>query len=180
MASNYIQPGDTITLAAPYDRTTGQGAQVGSIFGVALATVLSTVDGEFATKGVWELTKVGSQAWTQGEKIYWDDANKRCTSVATAGMLIGVATEAVGSGAGVVLGNVRLNGVAPATAEGPQTAIASFTMGTNITAATANDALTDSSATNPSEAQFNELAKEVGTKVNAILAALRAAGIIAT
>lgn len=180
MAGNFKQPGDVITLAAPYDRTTGQGAQVGSLFGVALSTVLEAAEGEFKTTGVWELTKVGSQAWSAGDKVYWDNSNKRCTTVATDGMLIGVATEAVADGAGDTTGTVRLNGVAPATAEGPQSAIASFTFGTNIEAATANDALTDSSATNPTEAQFNELAKEVGTKVNAILAALRAAGIIAT
>jgi predicted RecA/RadA family phage recombinase len=127
MATNYVQPGDVVTLAAPYDRTTGQGAQVGSIFGVALATVLSTVNGEFKTSGVWTLTKIGSQAWTQGQKIYWDNSNKRCTSVATDGILIGVATEAVAGGAGDVTGPVRLNSVAPDTSEGPQGAIASLT-----------------------------------------------------
>lgn len=127
MATNYVQPGNTITLAAPYDRTTGQGAQVGSIFGVALSTVLNTVNGEFGISGVWELTKVGSQAWTQGVKIYWDNGNKRCTTDSAAGMLIGVATEEVGNGAGVVLGKVRLNGSSPATAEGPQAAITSLT-----------------------------------------------------
>lgn len=178
MATNYKAPGKTITLAAPYDRTSGQGAQVGSIFGVALQTVLSGVDGEFKTDGVWELAKTSAQAWTQGQKIYWDNSNKRCDSDSTLGQLIGVATVAAANPSST--GYVRLNGVAPATAEGPQAAIASFTMGANITAATANDALTDSSATNPTDAQFNELAKEVGTKVNAILVALRAAGIIAT
>lgn len=180
MARNYIQPGDVITLVAPYIRTSGQGAQVGSIFGVALSDVAEAAEGEFKTSGVFELTKTDEQAWTQGQKIYWDNSNKECTNVATAGMLIGVAAEAVADTAGLTTGLVRLNGVAPATAEGPQTAIASFTFGTNIEASTANGALTDSSGTNPTEAQFNELAKEVGTKVNDILVALRAAGIIAT
>lgn len=59
-------------------------------------------------------------------------------------------------------------------------AVADLTFGTNITAATANGSLTDSSATNPTEAQFNEPAKELGTKINDILAALRAAGVIAS
>lgn len=178
MASNFIQPGKHLTLVAPYDRTSGQGALVGSLFGVALGTVLETVEGEFATGGIWRLTKTTAQAWTQGQKIYWDNSNKRCDSDSTVGPLIGVAVAVADNPS--TTGVVRLNGVAPATAEGPQGAIASFTMGTNITAATANDALTDSSATNPTEAQFNELAKEMGTKVNAILVALRAAGIIAT
>ena len=180
MASNYKYEGKTVPLTAPYQRNTGLGAQVGSIFGVALGTVANAVEGQFAVEGVWELAKADEQEWTQGQKIYWDNSAKVCTNVSTAGMLIGVAMAAVAVTAGLVTGVVRLNGASPATAEGPQTAIASFTMGTNITAATANNALVDSSATNPTEGQFNELAKEVATKVNDILAALRAAGIIAT
>lgn len=59
-------------------------------------------------------------------------------------------------------------------------AVADLTMGTNVTAATANGSLEDSAATNPSDANFNNNMKELGTKVNAILAALRTAGIIAS
>lgn len=69
--------------------------------------------------------------------------------------------------------------VLSAGAAAPATAIADLTFGTNIAAATANGALTDSSATNPTDAQFNELAKEVGVKINGVLAALRAASIVA-
>ncbi len=74
-------------------------------------------------------------------------------------------------------GLVQLPG---ATAVAQPAAVADLTFGANITAATANGALADSSATNPTEAQFNELAKELGTKINAILAALRTTGAIAT
>ncbi len=64
---------------------------------------------EAALVGVFDLTKVGSQAWTVGAKVYWDDTNKRTTSVATSNTLIGVATEAVAGGAGDTIGRVRLN-----------------------------------------------------------------------
>lgn len=57
---------------------------------------------------MFELTKIGSQAWTVGALVYWDDANKRCTTVATANLLIGVAA-AVEGGAGNTTGLVRLN-----------------------------------------------------------------------
>ena len=33
---NYIQPGNTITLTAPYDVNSGDGLLVGAIFGVAI------------------------------------------------------------------------------------------------------------------------------------------------
>ena len=47
--------------------------------------------------------------WTVGAKVYWDDTNNRCTTVATDNTLIGVAVEAVASGAGDTIGRVRLN-----------------------------------------------------------------------
>lgn len=181
MATNYKQSGKILTVAAPYDRTSGQGALIGSLFGVALGTVLSGATGDFQTSGVFSLNKedaVSGQAFAVGQKVYWDNSNKECNADPTVGPLIGVATEAALTGATSVV--VRLNGVAPAMPEGPQTAIADLTFGTNITAATANGALTDSSATNPTDAQFNELAKELGTKINAILAALRTTGVIAS
>jgi predicted RecA/RadA family phage recombinase len=108
MATNYIQPGDTLELAAPYDRTTGQGALVGSIFGVALGTVASGASGRFATRGVWTLPKTSAQAWTVGAKIYWDDTNKRCDTTASGNTLIGVAVAAAANPSST--GTVRLNG----------------------------------------------------------------------
>src|SRR4051812_17940173 len=110
MSANFYQRGDIMDLVAPYDRTSGQGAQVGQTFGVAQTTVLSGATAAFVIVGVHTLTKIGSQAWTVGQLIYWDNTNKRCTSVATGSLLIGVAAVAAGAGAGVVTGVVRLNG----------------------------------------------------------------------
>ncbi|AHD01964.1 DUF2190 family protein [Leisingera methylohalidivorans] len=107
---NYVQPGNTITLTAPYAVTSGDGLLVGSIFGIASADAALNDPVEAALVGVFDLTKVGSQAWTVGAKVYWDDTNKRTTSVATSNKLIGVATEAVAGGAGDTIGRVRLNG----------------------------------------------------------------------
>ncbi|WP_299364982.1 DUF2190 family protein [uncultured Paracoccus sp.] len=107
---NYVQPGNTITLTAPYVVASGDGLLVGSIFGVAAGDAASGATVEAALNGVFDFTKIGSQAWTVGAKIYWDDTNKRCTTVATDNTLIGVAVEAVAGGAGDTIGRVRLNG----------------------------------------------------------------------
>jgi predicted RecA/RadA family phage recombinase len=106
---NYVQPGATLTLTAPYAVTSGDGLLVGSIFGVAAGDAASGAAVETALIGVFDLTKIGSQAWTVGAKVYWDDTNKRCTTVATDNTLIGVAVEAVAGGAGDTIGRVRLN-----------------------------------------------------------------------
>jgi predicted RecA/RadA family phage recombinase len=107
---NYVQPGTTLTLTAPYAVTSGDGLLVGSVFGVAAGDAASGATVEAALTGVFDLTKIGSQAWTVGAKVYWDDTNKRCTTVATDNTLIGVAVEAVAGGAGDTIGRVRLNG----------------------------------------------------------------------
>lgn len=109
---NYVQDGENVTLAAPYAVTSGQGALVGSLFGVASTTLANGESGEFVTEGVFDLTKAGSQAWTVGAKIYWDNTAKNCTTTPTSNTLIGVALAAVGSGAGETIGRVRLGIVA--------------------------------------------------------------------
>ncbi|OFW05653.1 MAG: hypothetical protein A3H96_11370 [Acidobacteria bacterium RIFCSPLOWO2_02_FULL_67_36] len=120
MATNYVQKGRVLTLTAPYQRDSGKGALVGSLFGVALQTVANGVAGEFQVEGVWTLDKTSAQAWTGGQEIYWDNGNKRCDSDSTVGQLIGVATAVAANPSST--GNVRLNGTAPATAEGAQAA----------------------------------------------------------
>jgi predicted RecA/RadA family phage recombinase len=105
---NYIQPGETITLTAPYAVSSGGGALVGSIFGVAVGDVANGAQGEFRTTGVYSLAKETGAAWAVGDLIYWDNTEKRCTKTATSNKLIGVAVAAAASGDGV--GRVRLNG----------------------------------------------------------------------
>ena len=88
---NFIQPGGTVTLTAPYDVSSGDGLLVGSLFGVASGDAASGADVETVTEGVFDLAKTSAQAWSQGDKVYWDDTNKECTAVAAGNVLIGVA-----------------------------------------------------------------------------------------
>ncbi len=106
---NYVQPGNTIPLTAPYDVASGDGLLVGSIFGVATGAAANGEAIETALVGVFDLKKVGSQAWAVGDKIYWDNTAKQATKTATDNTLIGAAVEAVGNGAGETVGRVRLN-----------------------------------------------------------------------
>lgn len=109
--NNNIQPGENLTLAAPYDRNSGEGALVGTIFGVAQETVLSGADVVLVRRGVFELAKTSAQAWTVGAKIYWDDTNKVCTTTASGNVVVGAAVQAAAnpSATGIVLldGTIR-------------------------------------------------------------------------
>jgi len=88
---NFIQPGGTVTLTVPSDVSSGDGLLVSSLFGVASGDALSGADVEAVTEGVFDLAKTSAQAWSQGDKVYWDDTNKECTVVAAGNVLIGVA-----------------------------------------------------------------------------------------
>lgn len=107
---NLVADGNTVTVAAPAAVSSGDGVLVGSMFGVAQTDAANGADVVLVTTGVFDLPKVGSQAWTVGVKVYWDDGNSRTTSVSTDNTLIGVAVAAVAGGAGDTTGRVRLNG----------------------------------------------------------------------
>ncbi len=105
---NYIQCGERLSLAAPYDVASGAGFLVGSIFAVASTDAVSGDNVEGVVEGVFSLAKVSAQAWTAGAPIYWDNTAKNCTTTATSNKLIGVAVAAAANPSSV--GSVRLNG----------------------------------------------------------------------
>jgi predicted RecA/RadA family phage recombinase len=105
---NYIQPGDVVTVPAPYDVASGAGALVGTLFGVAAFSALSGTDVELKTHGVFDLPKTSAQAWTVGAAIYWDDTNKVATTTTTSNTLIGKALAVAANPSAV--GRVRLDG----------------------------------------------------------------------
>lgn len=110
MAKNYLQEGDTVTLPAPYQRNSGQGARIGALFGIAANDVLNGALGEFHTGGVWALNKStgAGTALVVGGKAYWDDTAKAVTGVVGPNLFIGHALTAAADGVATV--NVRLHG----------------------------------------------------------------------
>jgi predicted RecA/RadA family phage recombinase len=110
---NYIQPGETMTFTAPSGGVvSGSFYQIGQLLVCAAATIAEALSFEGLTRGVFSVTKPGSQAWTEGALIYWDDAAGNFTTVAEGNLLVGSAAEAVGSGSTETTGKVRLDGVA--------------------------------------------------------------------
>lgn len=194
MATNYLQEGETLTLTAPGGGVVaGSGYLIGSLF--VVAAVSATAGASFAalTEGTFSLPKVSAQAWAEGVRIYWDNGNHRCTTVATDGSLIGVAAAAAANPTSS--GEVRLNGSVADLFEGAQTAVANLV--DNSGGATADGTLAacggavsgvDGAGSNAASkadvdtrltAIANNIA-DLAAKQNATLAALRAAGIIAS
>lgn len=169
MALNYVQEGEVLDLAAPYAVASGAGALIGSVFGVALTTLANSAIGPFARSGVFDLTALSTATGAVGAKVYWDDSNKRVDTNSTVGMLIGALTVAKLNAE--TTARVTVNCCVPSASEGPQAAIADLALTTLTDTPATADALRDN-LTSTWEA-------EIEAKVNAILAALRAAGTIA-
>ena len=93
---NYVQPGATITLTAPYDVASGAGLLVGSIFGYAKHAAKAGEQVETLIEGVVDGAK-SAGAVTQGAKLYWDNTAKALTTTASGNTLVGTATQAAAS-----------------------------------------------------------------------------------
>lgn len=91
---NFIQPGDTMTLVAPYAVTSGGGILVGALFGVALNAAANGASVEVKMSGVFDLPKATGEAWTAGQRVYWDNTNRRLTTTVGTNTLVGAAARA--------------------------------------------------------------------------------------
>ena len=108
---NYIKSGDVLTLVAPAGGVvSGTVYLIGTMLVVATATAAENEAFEGRTVGVYDVPKAGSQAWTVGATVYWDNTAKNFTTTSSGNTKAGVAVLAVGSGAGLTTGRVRLNG----------------------------------------------------------------------
>jgi predicted RecA/RadA family phage recombinase len=50
---NFIQPGDSLTVSAPYAVTSGQGVLVGALFGIAALGDASGLSLHLLREGLW-------------------------------------------------------------------------------------------------------------------------------
>lgn len=93
---NFVQPGNVITVAAPYAVASSQGVLVGTLFGVATTDAANGTPVEIAREGVFDIAAVTADTAGQGAKIYWDNAARRLTTTATNNTLVGALTAAKG------------------------------------------------------------------------------------
>lgn len=88
---NFIQSGKIVTVTAPANLVSGQGAQVGAIFGVAANDALQGAPVEILREGIFVLGAVTADTLATGDKVYWDNTAKRISKTATNNVLVGAA-----------------------------------------------------------------------------------------
>lgn len=94
---NYVQEGKsvTVTVAAgsdAVDLSSGDGYLVGSLFGIAAYDAAIGESVVLHVTGVYDIAKTSAEAWTVGQKIYWNATTQLATSTASTNKQIGVAT----------------------------------------------------------------------------------------
>lgn len=106
---NYVKSGDVLTLIAPTGGVvSGTVYLLGTMLVVATTTAAQTEVFEGRTTGVYDLPKVSAQAWTVGQRVYWDDTAKNFTTTVGTNTLAGVAVLAAANPSST--GRVRFNG----------------------------------------------------------------------
>lgn len=105
---NFIQPGDVITVPAPYAVSSGQGVLVGALFGIATCDAASGADVEIKRQGVFDIAALSTDTGAIGVKVYWDNTNRRITATAGSNTLVGALTGAKTNG--VAVARVLLDG----------------------------------------------------------------------
>jgi len=115
MATNVLQDGDLVTVAAPSGGvSSGDLVIVGALAGVALADADATEDVVLKTTGVCTLPKLSTEVIAQGAAVAWDIDPGQVVLPDSGHYPLGTAVEAAGNGATTC--KVRLDGVATAAA----------------------------------------------------------------
>ena len=95
---NFLQPGNSIDVALPADKVSGDGVMIASLFGVLSASGLSGETRAIEVEGVFSLPKLTTDVMALGAKVNWNNTNFEFQNATST--LDGAATvvEAAGNG----------------------------------------------------------------------------------
>ena len=111
MSKALAAPGWIVDFTAPVGGVvSGQGYQIGNAFGFAERSEVAGNKFPLAVVGVFTCLSSTSDAWTEGQVLYWDNTNRVVTSTASGNLKIGYCVVAKATGA--TTGLVRLPGLA--------------------------------------------------------------------
>lgn len=182
---NYICDGSDISVILGSGETavkSGHGYKIGAQIGVVSSlarkgqtvfTSQASAEGDVAVvklTGAYTLTKEAPLVIAKGARLYWDDDEKEITTTAAGNTFAGFAYEAAAEAATAV--EVRLAG-------GDATGESALTQATTVAALGALS-LDAANAAAPTEAEIEVATTALQAKIDAVIAALKAAGLMAT
>jgi predicted RecA/RadA family phage recombinase len=107
--NNFVHDGNTVVVPAPREVFSGDGVQVGALFGIAATWAPVGQQVALSLRGVFEVKKVANDFWPVGARVYWDDVQHIFCSDPASAAFVGVAVEETKMEAPGV-GRIRLNG----------------------------------------------------------------------
>ena len=168
MLARFVQKGESIDYRPDTPVAAGDVVVQDNLVGIARLDIPAGTLGSLAVVGVFDITK-DSSAVAAGNAVYWDAEAKKATTAKTGNQYLGKAIlDADASGETV---RVLLNAVSDF--------VASIASAASIADLTDNSGGTASDVVPVSDAGSRDAVASLTAKVNAVLAALRAANIIA-
>ena len=168
MLARFVQKGESIDYRPDTPVAAGDVVVQDNLVGVARLDIPAGTLGSLAVVGVFDIAK-DSSAVAAGNAVYWDGEAKKATTAKTGNQYLGKAIlDADASGETV---RVLLNAVSDF--------VASIASAAAIADLTDNSGGTASDVVPVSDAGSRDAVASLTAKVNAVLAALRAANIIA-
>ncbi len=170
MLARYVQKGDSIDFTPAENIAAGDVLVIADLIGVAKLDIQAHTLGALAVVGVFDIVKAAGDI-RAGATVYWDAGAKKATLVSGSNHYLGKAISASSTGDETV--RVLLNA--------PYSLATSFVAGDPITDLIDNSGGTPSDTLPPiATCECKDAIAGLARKTNAILAALRAVGIIAT
>lgn len=105
---NYICAGNVFPFTATSDVKSGQFVRVGDVVGVSQGDVPDGQTGLLQRTGVYDGPKKTGEAWSVGQKLYWDNDAQSLSETGTGLKRVGVVYQAAASDAEI--GRVLLDG----------------------------------------------------------------------
>lgn len=99
--AKYVQPGESIDYTPTSAVPAGSIVIQGGLVGVTKLDIPANTLGALAVSGLFDVKK-HTVAIDAGAKVYWNTTSSYATNVASGNTLIGLAAEAVASGAATV------------------------------------------------------------------------------
>ena len=169
MLARFVQKGESVDYRPDTPVAAGDVIVQDTLVGIARLDIAAGTLGSLAVVGVFDVAKAEGQI-PAGAAVYWDAEAKKATSVSGSNHYLGKSIQNAEAGAETV--RVLLNAASDfVTSQGNADAIADLV---DQSGGTASDTVP------VSDAGSRDAVASLTAKVNAVLAALRTAGVIAT
>lgn len=99
MANQFLQDGELLDYTPSSAVAAGDVVLLTDRVFVAPRAIPANTLGSVATCGVFQIQKTTGEAWTMGQKLYWNAGTSKATTTSSTHKVIGYAAAAAASGA---------------------------------------------------------------------------------